>query len=1452
MRSLRRHRPSRLIGLYLSTLIGLSVLALTGHAAPRQGPDRSFVLDWSISAGPAPDLNAAAFAPEGLNGVLVGEHGNILWTDDGGRNWEQASLPSEVRSDLLAVTFMDEVRATVIGEQGLILRTENAGKSWSRIHSSITTNLTAVAFKNATDGAAVGDAGTILYTQNSGVHWDQAQVPTSSGNLKALALRPNGRGIAVGVNETVLVTSDGGKNWEAKPTPPRNHVFGRFEFELGAVQFLTESVAIATYSGTGRGHNSGFTTRPFLRSDDAGETWHLAEIPKNTGVNINALASSNIGMTIAVGDGATVWRIENTRGTAGGSAGFGAAVLVSIDEGKTWSRTDGLEDASELHGVVFADNQNVIAVGDSGVIQRADDPAAAWKPPAISPESDDRLNVVAFADRTRGMVAGMNGQVFWTSDGGERFNRAVLRPELIGETLNSAALVTAQTTVAVGERGAILRKTLQSDNWENVSPQPEISSPLKAIRFMDELRGVIAGNAGVLLYAEDGGRSWHRAQVQPPATSNLNAIEFLSESGKAIVVGNQGMILRSTDFGRSWTKINSRTQSTLNAVAFNGEETGVAVGDDGVILQTANGGGSWDQVKPPNGLRSLKSVIFLGKSTAVAVGNGDNRSSAIVLTKDAGVTWNRVQQSQILRDLLSVSFANSVQGVSVGRKSFNSKNKFGALIWTDDGGETWQQPILVGNTSLPDVDLMHVVLTPNGTGIAVGDDGTILQTRDFGRRWADVTISPRADRSDLNHVVLDPGGSSAWAFGTRGLRLGGQSPNFSPYLKVPGSAVATNVAGQVDIELHTFDEEGDSTDIAAIEYAIHHKGRMPDWKPVPGEIKKSETDGRWHLSWSPGSEHIGNGAIIRHRVVLFDGGISLAPIMLNEIVFRSLWVQISEYKALLFGALSVIGVGALYLTPVLVMLWLTPARLALAGGGALAAVGEAAESSGTWGAAIAKVLRLFTVPWFKRRPRVRRAWLNEYENCEATFDNLATDVRAHYLDQPEVLDAWVARRVTTARDLLAQLPHFRKRSTYIPIPVRVDGNASGTGSDQPTSDLFRPLFERRRTVLSIIGAGGSGKTTLACALARWSMADEEADRLMPHLAIPVMIVEETTDVVATISSSLHRMVGSEDELDDDIVRALLHHKRVVVIIDALSERGAETQRHVSELYGTDTPINALVITTRRDPQLGAVEQTQLFPNPIDVKIIVPFILEYLRRRRLTDHFGARQQLELAQRILQIVEDAGGISVTPLLVTLFVDGATKRAADTSGLGDLPVNVPDVYIDYLDRLDPVALEDVASNPHHEMRNAAIKLATVSLGGDFAPTDFARDRAEADLAAVGIVPELITRLISNGVVEENDIAGERMLRFQLDPIAEYLAAIDICRTLRGDVLAWQTHIDQLTSKDTYPEGQRGYLGALAVTYMSYKNALDLAEISFPWQNGGQRPESEINLESPTLDKL
>jgi len=104
-------------------------------------------------------LYAVAFA-DAQRGYLVGSHGVVLRTDDGGETWKD--LESGVNGNLFGVAVSSRNDVLVVGEQGSIIHSKDAGQTWEIQPSITSTSLFSIAYLGGTNIWVAGRGGAIL------------------------------------------------------------------------------------------------------------------------------------------------------------------------------------------------------------------------------------------------------------------------------------------------------------------------------------------------------------------------------------------------------------------------------------------------------------------------------------------------------------------------------------------------------------------------------------------------------------------------------------------------------------------------------------------------------------------------------------------------------------------------------------------------------------------------------------------------------------------------------------------------------------------------------------------------------------------------------------------------------------------------------------------------------------------------------------------------------------------------------------------------------------------------------------------------------------------------------------------------------------------------------------------------------------------------------------------
>lgn len=182
--------------------IGVAVVTLA-LLLPATAPAAGFadVLDVPAQTSPYATkglVNGLALA--GQRVVGVGQRGHIVYSDDGGRSWQQAKVP--LSSDLVAVSFPTPQRGWAVGHDGVILHSSDAGETWTR----------------QLDGRSLGERMLAHYKAKGDETWiaeaERFAAQGAENPFLDVWFADDKCGYAIGAFNLILHTADGGQTWE--------------------------------------------------------------------------------------------------------------------------------------------------------------------------------------------------------------------------------------------------------------------------------------------------------------------------------------------------------------------------------------------------------------------------------------------------------------------------------------------------------------------------------------------------------------------------------------------------------------------------------------------------------------------------------------------------------------------------------------------------------------------------------------------------------------------------------------------------------------------------------------------------------------------------------------------------------------------------------------------------------------------------------------------------------------------------------------------------------------------------------------------------------------------------------------------------------------------------------------------------------------------------------------
>ncbi|MDQ4120107.1 MAG: YCF48-related protein [Acidobacteriota bacterium] len=283
-----------------------------------------------------------------------------------------------------------------------------------------------------------------------------------------------------------------------------------------------------------------------------------------------------------------------------------------------------------LHAIYFLDAKRGWIAGSNGTLLTTTDGGESWK---IAPKpSEDNLRDVFFADEKNGWLLAdrdifklkspgeARSILLRTTDGGLSWERTGVFPisKTVSPQFTRLLVSEDRTTVwVIGEMGSLYR--LENEQiWQKQAPPTRFL--LRGGAIFNQNEAVLIGAGATILHTADGGSNWREARVWAGENARFNSVFFATRSlGWAVGVG--GRIFASFDGGKTWRGQNSPVAADLFDVRFVTPNEGWAVGDGGALLHTTNSGNTWTQEKI-NTTHRLERIVFIGHRRGFAVGFG--------------------------------------------------------------------------------------------------------------------------------------------------------------------------------------------------------------------------------------------------------------------------------------------------------------------------------------------------------------------------------------------------------------------------------------------------------------------------------------------------------------------------------------------------------------------------------------------------------------------------------------------------------------------------------------------------------------------------------------------------------------------------------------------------------------------------------------------------------------
>lgn len=234
----------------------------------------------------------------------------------------------------------------------------------------------------------------------------------------------------------------------------------------------------------------------------------------------------------------------------------------------------------------------IISVGSSGVVLTSDDEGRSWRYNKISENS---LYSISMINENTGWIAGSEGYLYRTTDGGTTWDKTVSRKaiNLAFKDFHEVNFVDVKVGWAFGDNGAVIKTTDGGETWKRQNSNLRKDFTILNAHMLDRNTGYFVGERGLIQKTTDGGSNWVKLHNSNQASSLRDVFMIDAETGW--ICGDNGVLLKTTTGGKLWDSVSiPYPQTDLFGVRFLDKDIGMVVGESGKTFRTFDGGASWE------------------------------------------------------------------------------------------------------------------------------------------------------------------------------------------------------------------------------------------------------------------------------------------------------------------------------------------------------------------------------------------------------------------------------------------------------------------------------------------------------------------------------------------------------------------------------------------------------------------------------------------------------------------------------------------------------------------------------------------------------------------------------------------------------------------------------------------------------------------------------------------